>query len=54
MPVERVQTAKGPGYRFGKKGKIYTYTQGNEASRKRAKERAEKQGQAVRSTGWKE
>ncbi len=54
MPVKRVQTLKGPGYRWGSSGKIYTYTPKNKASRERAKKKAEKQGQVVRSTGWRD
>jgi hypothetical protein len=54
MPVERVETSKGPGYRWGKSGKIYYYTPNNEESRKRAKEKALRQERAIRSTGWKE
>ena len=54
MPIERVTKNGKPGYRFGKSGKVYTYTAGDEASRKRARAKAAKQERAIRSTGWKE
>ena len=54
MPVKRVNTSKGPGYRFGEHGRIYHYKANDEASRKRAKKNAEKQERAIRGSGWKE
>ena len=42
MPVEKIDG----GYRWGKSGKIY--------KGKGAKKKAEKQGQAIRATGWTE
>ena len=55
MPVQRVVTKDGkPGFRWGQSGKVYKYTPGNKASRERARKKAEKQGRAVRSTGWRE
>ena len=54
MPIERATKDGKPGFRFGKSGKIYTYTPGDKESRERARKKAEKQGRAVRSTGWKE
>lgn len=42
MPVEKADG----GYRWGKSGKIY--------KGKDAKKKAEKQGKAIRATGWKE
>lgn len=54
MPVQRVVKGNKVGYKWGQSGKVYYYTPGNEESRKRAKKKAEKQGQAVRSTGWRE
>lgn len=55
MPVQRVIGKNNkPGYRWGKSGHIYYYTPGNKESREQAKRKAQKQGQAVRSTGWKE
>ena len=54
MPVQKATKNGRPGYRWGSSGKVYTYTPGDEEGRKRAKKKAEKQGQAVRSTGWRE
>lgn len=54
MPVQRVTVGNKVGYRWGNSGKVYYYSPSNEESRKRAKEKAERQGRAVRSTGWKE
>lgn len=53
MPVKRVFKNDKPGYQWGS-GTIYVYIPGNKASRERAKKKAEKQGRAVRSTGWRE
>ena len=47
MPVERCSLNGKPGYRWGKKGKCYTYTSGDEQSKERAKAAAEKQGMAI-------
>lgn len=49
MPVERCRRDGKPGYRWGQEGKCYVYTPGNEASRKRAKEKAREQGQAIKA-----
>jgi len=38
-------------YRWGNSGKKYTYTLGDEAGRKRAKERATRQGRAIHAAG---
>ena len=54
MPVRKVTKDGKPGYQWGMTGKVYTYTSGDKESRERAKKKAEKQGQAVRSTGWRE
>ena len=54
MPVERAIKDGKPGFRFGKSGKIYIYTPRDKESRERARKKAEKQGRAVRSMGWKE
>jgi len=53
MPAKRVIKNGKIGYQWGS-GKVYFYTPGNKASRERAKKMANKQGQAVRSTGWRE
>lgn len=50
MPIERVVKDGKPGYRWGKNGKTYTYTPGDEEGRKRAKSKAEKQGRAIEAT----
>jgi hypothetical protein len=47
MPVHRTTKNGKPAYKWGKSGKAYTYTAGNEASRKRAKQKAIDQGVAV-------
>ena len=47
MPVETCTEKGKPGYRWGSQGKCYTYTAGNEASRKKAKQKAHLQGAAI-------
>ena len=47
MPVERGEDSRGPFYRWGKQGKKYRYTAGNEGSAKRAKAKATLQGRAA-------
>lgn len=54
MPVERTTFRGKPGYRWGKSGKVYTYTAGNPSSRERAKKKASAQGAAARASGYKE
>lgn len=54
MPINHCESNGKPGFRYGNHGKCYTYTEGSEASKKAAKEKAILQGVAVRSTGWKE
>lgn len=54
MPVQRGTSNGKPCYKWGNSGKCYTYTAGNEESRKRAKQKAEAQGRAVYSSGYKE
>lgn len=44
MPVQKVRTSKGIGYRWGQSGKIYYGAN--------ARERAERQGRAVRASGY--
>lgn len=51
MPVKRCQKNGKPGYKYGDQGVCYTYTQGNELSRNKAKNKAEKQGSAIRLSG---
>jgi hypothetical protein len=52
MPVHRGEDSKGPYYQWGKSGKKYHYTAGDASSRKAAKAKAEKQGQAARASGY--
>ena len=47
MPIKRVIVKGKPAYKWGDTGKAYTYTSGDEASRKRAKKRAIKQSIAA-------
>ncbi len=47
MPIEKCQEGKKPGFRWGSKGKCYTYTSGDEKSRSEAKIKALKQGMAA-------
>lgn len=54
MPIQKCMKNGKPGFKWGKKGTCYTYTRNNESSRKRAMEKARKQEQAIRATGWKE
>jgi len=49
MPIQPCREGGKPGYRWGKKGKCYTYTAGNEASRKRARAKAWEQAKAIQS-----
>lgn len=49
MPVKNCLSDGKPGYKWGDQGHCYTYTPGDESSRKRAKEKAVKQGQAVKA-----
>lgn len=50
MPVHRTTKGGKPGYQYGERGAVYTYTPGNEASRKRAKEKAAVQGYAIKQS----
>ncbi len=47
MPAQRVTKNGKPGYRWGSKGKVYSYTAGDEVGRKKAKAKAIKQGIAI-------
>jgi hypothetical protein len=52
MPVQDCTSGGEPGYKFGEEGFCYTYTPGNEQSRKEAKQKAYLQGVAItRRTG---
>ena len=54
MPVQKCMANGRPGFKWGKSGKCYTYTPGNDKSRDQAKQKAEHQGRAVRASGWTE
>ncbi len=54
MPIMGCVKNGKPGFKFGKSGACYTYTAGNEESRKRAIEKARAQERAIRASGWKE
>jgi len=47
MPVRRCQSDGKPGFKWGDSGKCYTYTEGDQASRDRARAAAERQGRAA-------
>lgn len=48
MPVQRCVKNGNPGFKWGDAGKCYTYTPNNKESMKKAKEKALKQGQAIK------
>lgn len=52
MPVRRGEDSKGPYYQWGESGKKYRYTAGDKSSRERAKRKAERQGRAIRASGY--
>lgn len=47
MPVQKCQSGGKPGFKWGQRGKCYTYEPGNTTARKEAKRRAYVQGYAV-------
>lgn len=47
MPIQRTTKDGKPAYKYGKEGKPYTYEPNNEESRKRAYNKAKKQGQVI-------
>ena len=47
MPVKTCKDDGRPGYKWGDKGKCYTYQPGDESGRKKAKEKAHLQGAAA-------
>jgi len=51
MPVQRCNEGGKPGYKYGESGKCYTYTPGDKASRDAARQKAEKQGAAIKARG---
>jgi hypothetical protein len=52
MPVHRGKDSDGPYYQWGESGKKYRYEPGNKSGRERAKDKARKQGQAARASGY--
>jgi len=50
MPIEACTLDGKPGFRWGKEGKCYTYTPGDEASREAARAKAERQGRAIEAS----
>jgi len=53
MPVIACRKEGKPGYKWGSEGHCYTYTPGNEESRKAAKRKAHIQGAAAKAHGAK-
>ena len=49
MPVKNCNKKGKPGYKWGDSGTCYTYTPGNEKSKKAAKAKAHKQGAAIKA-----
>jgi len=47
MPVQACQSGGKPGYKWGSRGKCYTYNPNSAASRQQARAKAAKQGRAV-------
>ena len=47
MPIRKCIDLGKPGYKCGNEGKCYTYTAGNEVSRRRAKQKAINQCLAI-------
>jgi len=47
MPIQKCTSGGKPGYQYGESGHCYTYTPGNEESRKKAKQKSIKQGLAI-------
>jgi hypothetical protein len=51
MPIHACQLDGKQGFQWGDSGKCYTYEEGNEESRKRARDKAEKQAAAIHASG---
>jgi hypothetical protein len=54
MPIQRCQANGKPGYKWGAEGSCYTYTEGDEASKTEAHNRAVTQGRAIEANKKKE
>ena len=52
MPVKDCSDKGRPGYKWGNSGKCYTYAAGDDAGRKKAKEKAHMQGAAAGYKVW--
>lgn len=52
MPVHQCQDGGKSGWKWGSKGKCYTYTRGSKEGSKRARAKAEAQGRAARAGGY--
>jgi len=52
MPVESCSLDGKSGFRYGKEGKCYTYTSGDESSKQEARKKANAQGIAMRAAGY--
>lgn len=50
MPTRRKTDSKGCYYQYGTEGKKYYYKPGDEKERERAKQRADRQGRAIKSS----
>ena len=54
MPIKHCQENGKPGYKYGDRGKCYTYTPGNKRSESNALGKANKQRAAIKHSGYKE
>jgi len=52
MPIESCSLDGKSGFRYGKEGKCYTYTSGDESSKQEARKKANAQGIAMRAAGY--
>lgn len=50
MPIKQCRREGKPGYKWGDEGKCYTYSSGDEASRKRARKKALAQARAIKQS----
>lgn len=50
MPLQECQQDGNPGYRWGSDGKCFTYTEGNDSSKERARDNALEQGRAIEAS----
>lgn len=49
MPIQSCHKDGKPGFRYGNRGKCYTYARGNEKLRKAAITKAQAQGRAIKA-----